>query len=90
MSSVLKRRYEIPVIANKADVVESTEGDLIFLPGVELPVLHIWNVWPGVVTFLDHSDGGVIIHQGAETILRVREHQLRHPDVLLLCRGQSI
>ena len=84
------RLYFLPVITNKTDVVESAESYLIFLPGVELPVLHIWNVWPGVVTFLHHRDGGIIVDEGAETILRVREHKLGHPDVQLLWRGQSI
>ena len=77
-------------MAKKANVVESAERDLIFLSGVELSVLHIWNVWAGVVTFLLHSHGGVIVHKGAEPILRVWENQLRDPDVLLLCGWQSI
>ena len=79
-----------PVIAKKADVIESAKRDLIFLAGVELSVLHIWNVWAGVVTFLLHSHRGVIVHKGAEPILRVWENQLRDPDVLLLCGWQSI
>ena len=80
-NSVNDLTFILPVIANKTDVVESTESDRIVLPGVELPILHIWNVWPGVVTFLHHSDGGIIVDQGAKTILRVGEHKLGHPDV---------
>ena len=78
------------VVAKKPDVVESAEGDLIVCPQVEVTVLHIWNVWNGVVTSPFNGDGGVVIHQGAQPVLRVGEHQLGHPDLLLLLRRQSI
>ena len=78
------------VVAKESDVVESAEGDLVLHPLVEVTVLHIWNVWNGVVTSPLDGDGGVVIHQGAKTVLRVGEHQLGHPDFLLLLRRQSI
>ena len=78
------------VVAEKSDVVEPAESDLVLQPSEQVSVLNVLRVGQGVVAGPGDAQDGIFINQGTQSVLSVGKDQVWNPDFLFFLRRESV